>query len=168
MKTYSKIALLVFAVVAIAFALFIMKEASKPESSIIAGERDKLARSLDKDRATKDEDYSRDLEHKLQFLGYRLALAYITENKANEAIAVLDKMIQDEEAKSRSGRPRRSRSYFDEANYYDALIGAYQLKRDDARAIEAARTHDELMASAWELKRQEERGEGRSVGLNAQ
>lgn len=167
MKTYLKIALLVFAVVAIAFVLFIMKEASKPESSIIAGERDRLARSLDKDRAKKDEDYSRDLEHKLQFLGYRLALAYIGENKADEAIAVLDKMIQDEEAKSRSGRPRRSRSYFDEANYYDALIEAYQLKRDDARAIEAARTHDELMARAWELKRQEERGEGRSVGLNA-
>src|SRR5512142_2505209 len=104
MKTYLKIALLVFAVVAVAFALFIMKEASKPESSIIAGERDRLARSVDEDCAKKDEDYSRDLENELQFLGYRLALAYIAENKADEAIAVLDKMIQDEEAMSRSGR----------------------------------------------------------------
>jgi hypothetical protein len=168
MKTYVKIVALVFAVVAVAFTLFLLKEASQPESSIIAGERDRLSGSLDKDRAQKDENYARDHEDKLRFLSYRLALAYTAENKPDQAIAVLNKMIQDEEAKSRSGRPRRSRSYFDEAKYYDALIGAYQLKRDDASAIQAARIHDELRATALDLKREEERGEGRSVGLNAQ
>jgi hypothetical protein len=168
MKTSVKIAVLFFAAVVIALALFMLKEASKPESSIIAGERDKLARSLDKDRAQKDENYARNLDEKLRFLSYRLALAYTAEDKPDEAIAVLNIMIKDEEAKSPAGRSRRSRSYFDEAKYYDALIGAYQLKRNDARAIEAARIHDELLARASELKRQEEQGEGRSVGLNAQ
>lgn len=167
MKTSLKIAALFFAAVVIIFAVIILKEASKPESSIIAGERDKLAGSLDKDRAQKDENYVRDYEDKLRFLSYRLALAYTAEDKPDEAIAVLNGMIKDEEAKFSAGRPRRSRSYFEEAKYYDALIGAYQLKGDDARAIQAARTHDELLATASELKRQEERGEGRSVGLNA-
>jgi hypothetical protein len=167
MRTSVKITALFFVFVVVVFALFMLKEASKPESSIIAGERDKLVHSLDKDRVQKDENYARDLEDKLRFLGYRLALAYTAENKPDEAIAVLDKMIKDEEAKSRSGRPRRSRSFFDEAKYYDALIGAYELKRDDAGAYNAARIHDELLARALELKRQEERGEGKSVGLNA-
>ena len=167
MKTSVKIAAFFFAAVVLVFVLLILKEASKPESSIIAGERDKLARSLDKARAQKDENYARDHGDKLRFLSYRLALAYTTEDKPDEAIAVLNIMIKDEEAKSPAGRPRRSRSYFEEAKYYDALIGAYQLKRDDAKAVEAARVHDELLARASELKREEERGEGRSVGLNA-
>jgi hypothetical protein len=168
MKTPLKITALFFVVAVIAFALFLMKEASKPESSIIAAERDKLSRSLDKDRDQKDENYVRDLKNKQQFLSYRLALAYTAENKPDEAVAVLDKMIRDEEAKTPGGRPRRSRSYFDEARYYDALIRAYELKKDDTGAQKAARIHDELMARALEQKKQEERGEGKSVGMNAQ
>ena len=168
MKTPVKIAALFFVFAVIAFAVFLMKEASKPESSIITAERDKLARSLDKARAQKDENYIRDLKDKQQFLSYRLALAYTAENKPDEAVAVLEKMINDEEAKLTSGRPRRSRSYFDEARYYEALIRAYELKKDDAGAQKAARNHDELLARALEQKRQEERGEGKSVGMNAQ
>jgi hypothetical protein len=168
MKTPVKIGALFFVFVVIVFALFLLKEASKPESSIIAAERDNLARFLDKDRAQKDENYIRDLKDKQQFLGYRLALAYTAENKPDEAVAVLDKMIRDEEAKTPGGRPRRSRSYFDEARYYEALVRAYELKKDDAGAQKAARIHDELLARALEQKRQEERGEGKSVGMNAQ
>ena len=168
MKTPLKIAALFFVVAVIAFVLFLTKEASKPESSIIAAERDKLSRSLDKDRGQKDENYIRDLKDKRQFLSYRLALAYTAEHKPDEAVAVLDKMIKDEEANTPGDRPRRSRSYFDEAKYYEALISAYELKKDDAGAQKAARIHDELMARALEQKKQEERGEGKSVGLNAQ
>jgi hypothetical protein len=168
MKTPLKITALFFVVAVIAFALFLMKEASKPESSIIAAERDKLSRSLDKDRDQKDENYVRDLKNKQQFLSYRLALAYTAENKPDQAVAVLDKMIRDEEAKTPGGRPRRSRSYFDEARYYDALIRVYELKKDDTGAQKAARIHDELMSRALEQKKQEERGEGKSVGMNAQ
>jgi predicted Zn-dependent protease len=167
MKISLKIGALFIAAVVVAFTLFTLREASKPESAIIAAERDKLARSLDKDRAQKDQDYARDLHDKLQFLGYRLAVAYIAENKPNDAIVVLEKMIKDEEATSSVNRPRRSRSYFDEARYYEELIGAYELKGDDTDAIKAARLHDELQVRASELKRQEERDEGKSVGMNA-
>jgi predicted Zn-dependent protease len=168
MKVSVKIAALFFAAGVLALVLFLMKEAPKSESSIIAGERDKLARSLDKDRAQKDQDYVRDLDDKLGVLGYRLALAYIAEKKPDDAIGVLEKMIKDEEVKSPDNRPRRSRSYFDEARYYGALMRAYELKGDDGGTTKAAWFRDELQARALELKRQEEQGEGKSVGMKAQ
>lgn len=168
MKVSVKIVALFFAAGVIALVLFMMKETPKSESSIIAGERDKLARSLDKERAQKDQDYVRDLDDKLRFLGYRLALAYIAEKKPDDAIGVLEKMIKDEEVKSPGNRPRRSRSYFDEARYYGALMRAYELKGDVDGATKAARLHDELQSRASELKKQEDQSEGKSVGMKAQ
>jgi hypothetical protein len=169
MKFYMKIAaFLITAGVAI-FLVLMMKEASKSESLIIAGERKKLADSIDKNRAAKDPAYSRNVEEKLRFLDYRLAIAFNTEKRPDQAIAVLNKLISSEEAKSQHGLPRRARSYYNEAEYYEVLIESLEIKKDEAGVREAERNRDELQRMASGLKKLEERAEGRSVGLgNAQ
>ncbi len=166
MKFYLKMSALLITAGVVVFLVLMMKEASKSESVIIAGERKKLADSIDMNRAGMDPVYSRSIEEKLRFLDYRLAIALNAENKPGEAIVVLKKLISSEEAKSQRGLlPRRSRSYFNEAEYYEALIESLEIKKDDAGVKEAVRTRDELLRKASELKKQEEREEGRSVGL---
>ncbi len=168
MKTYLKTAAVLVIAGVIVLILFLMKEASSPESAIIGGERKKLADSIDKNRAENDPIYARQVEEKLQFLDYRQAIAYNSENKPDKAIAVLKSLISNEEAKPQRGITRRSRSYANEARYYEALAASFELKHDDDGAKKATRNREELLAKASELRKREEREEGRSVGLNAQ
>jgi hypothetical protein len=168
MKLYLKIAALFITAGVIIIVLLLIKEASKSESAIILGERKKLADSMDKNRAEKDPVYSRTMEDKLRFLDYRLAVAYNAENKPDEAIAVLRTLISSEEAKGQRGLPRRSRSYANEARYYEALIESFEIKKDEVGVEKAVQEREELLAKASELKKREEREEGHSVGLNAQ
>ncbi len=167
MKASLKIAALLI-VAGVVVLVLVLKEASKPESVIIAGERKKFADSIDKNRAGNEPIYARNIEEKLQFLDYRLAIAYNSENKPNEAIAVLKSLISNEEAKSQRGITRRSRSYANEARYYEALTASFELKHDEDGAKTAALKREELLTKASELRKREEREEGRSVGLNAQ
>ncbi len=168
MKASLKIAALFIFAGAVVLVLFLLREASKPESVIIADERKKLADSIDKNRAGNDPIYARNIEEKLQFLDYRQAIAYNSENKPDEAIAVLKSLISNEEAKSQRGITRRSRSYANEARYYEALATSFELKHDENGAKTAVLKRDELLAKAAELRKREELEEGRSVGLNAQ
>ncbi len=164
-KFYLKISALLITTGVAVFLVLMMKEASRPESVIIAGERKKLADSTDKDRAGKDPVYARNVDEKLRFLDYRLAVAFNTENKPDQAIALLKKLISSEEAKSKRGLPRRSRSYYNEAEYYEALIESLTIKKDEAGVNEAEQMRDKQQRKALELKKMEEREEGRSVGL---
>ncbi len=169
MKFYLKIAAFLITAGVVVFLVLMMKEASKSESLIIADERKKLADSIDKNRAEKDPVYARDVEEKLRFLDYRLAIAFNAEKRPDQAIAVLNKLISSEEAKSKHGLPRRARSYYNEAEYYEALIESLEIKKDEVGVQEAEQNRDELQRKALELKKLEERAEGRSVGLgNAQ
>jgi hypothetical protein len=168
MKLYLKIAALVITAGGVFLFLLLIKEASKPESAIILDERKKIADSMDKNRAEKDPIYSRTMETKLHFLDYRLAAAYNAENKPDAAIAVLRTLISSEEAKAQRDLPRRSRSYADEARYYEMLIESLEIKKDEAGVKKAVQEREELLVKASELEGREEREEGRSISHNAQ
>ncbi|HET6363781.1 MAG TPA: hypothetical protein VFG02_01925 [Nitrospirota bacterium] len=168
MRRYMR--LMVFSIVAVAilFFIYVLKQTSAPESAIIAKERDQIYSSRDKSRLEKDPLYARELQDKLQFLGARLAVAYNAENRPDEAIAILQQLISDEEAKGKTGILRRSRSYVNEAQYYEVLKESYDLKHDEDNAQKATKSREDLLAKAAELRIRESREEGKSVGLHAE
>lgn len=161
---------MVFFVIAVSilFFIYVVKQTSAPESNIIAKERDQIYASRDKSRLEKDPTYAREFQDKLQFLGYRLAVAYNAENRPDEAITVLKQLISDEEVKGKTGIFRRSRSYLNEAQYYEALKESYDLKHDEENAQKAAKSREDLLAKAADLRIRESREEGKSVGLHAE
>jgi len=165
------IRLIVFFIGAIAilfFIIFVVKRTSAPESIIIAKERDRIYASRDKTLMKKDPLYVRELQDKLQFLDYRLAVAYNAENRPDEAISVLQRLINDEEAKGGTGTPRRSRSYLNEAQYYEELKKSYDLKHEEDNSQKSTRSRESLMDKAAELRLRESREEGKSVGMYAE
>lgn len=167
MKMYLRIAALVLVAGVVAIVFYMMREASKSESRIIAEERGKIAAALDKARAGKDAAHARELEGKLHFLDYRMAVAYNSENKPDQAVIVLNRLIKEAQASVKPGESRKSRNYFDEAKYYDVLIAAYQMKHDTDAVKQASMYREDLFAKAMELKKLEDQKEGHSVGINA-
>jgi len=168
MKRYMRLMVFFIVAVAILFFIYVVKQTSAPESVIIAKERDQIYASRDKSRLEKDPLYARELQDKLQFLDNRLAVAYNAENRPDEAIAVLQQLISDEEVKGKTGILRRSRSYLNEAQYYEVLKESYDLKHDENNAQKAAKSREDLLAKAAELRIRESREEGKSVGLHAE
>jgi len=167
MKLYLRIATLVLIAGAMAIGLFAMREASKPESRIIADERGKTVAVLNVARMGKDEVHVRELENKIRFLDYQTAVAYNKESKPDEAIIILKKLITDEESRTKPNETRRSRSYFEQAKYYDVLIASFQLKNDREGEMQAEQLRAALFAKAMDLKKREEQLEGHSVDLHA-
>ena len=167
MKTYLRLAIFFSIAAVIVLAVHLVRRASTPESSIIATERNRMYASRDEERMEKDPIYAQALLSKLQFLDYRTAVAYNEENKPDAAISILDRLIKEEEGKGKNGTPRHSRSYQNEARWYEALERSYHLKQDEAGAKKAAEVRSELMARAQERKDVERRGEGRQVGRSA-
>ncbi len=163
MKTIVKLGLLFIITAVVVFAVYIVRQASSPESAIIAGERDSLAAQQDTDRMEKDPIYAIDSENKLSMLDFRLAEAYNREKKPEQAILVLQRLIGEEEAKGRRGIPRQSRSYLKQARYYETLHESYNLKGDQAAGMKALSTREQLMAKATALRKSETTEEGRSV-----
>ena len=167
MKQYRKLVIFFASAAAIVLVVFLARTLLSPMSAMIAKERDKLARSLDRNRAGKDPAYAREMEEALQRMDYRLALAYNREEKPDKAIEVLRKLIDGEEAKEKSGIQRHSRSFFDEARWFEALAESCELKNDAVGAGAARKSRGELTAKGEELAKQETRGEGTSVRLKA-
>jgi len=165
MKQYLRIVVLFVVAVVLLLVFTVFRKASAPESSIIAGEKKKIEASLDKNR-TKDPIYAAGVQEKLRLLDYRIAVAYNKENKPDDAITVLQKLIAQEESKSAGAR--RSASYEKEANYYEALQAAYALKHDDAGAERANDRRRQAAARAEEAKKKERLEDGRSVGINGE
>ena len=164
MKTYVKIAILSVVVVLIMLAVYTMRRVSAPESAIIAHERDAIYAARDKNRLEKDETYAVEMRDRLQFLDLRTAVAYIAENNPDAAIAVIQKLIAEEEAQAKSGVARRSRSYVNEMRFYETLENAYELKKDEAGARKAMEAYDALLQKAAEARKRESREEGKHVG----
>ena len=164
MKTYMKITILFVVVALIVFAVYAMRRVSAPESAIIAHERDAMYAARDKNRMEKDENYAVEIRDRLQFLDQRIAAAYIAENNPDAAIAVIQKLIFEEEVHAKIGTARRSRSYVNEMHFYEALQNAYELKKDDAGAQEAKEAYDALQLKAAEAKKRESMEEGKHVG----
>jgi hypothetical protein len=168
MRKYARLIVFFIVAVSILFFIYMVKQTTTPESVIITKERDEIYASRDKSRLEKDPLYARELQDKLQFLGYRLAVAYNAENRPDESIALLQRLISDEEVKGKTGILRRSRSYLNEAQYYEVLKESYDLKHDEDNAQKAAKNREDLLSRAAELRIRESRGEGKSVGLHAE
>ncbi len=162
MKPHIKIIAFFILVAAVFLVLFLIKEPSKPESAIIAAERADLAHSKDNTRAKQDPLYAAILESQLRFLDYRLAVAYNSENRPDDAIAVLQRIIK-EESQLKEGVLRRSRSYTEEAHYYEALVASYELKKDPDAAEKAMQSRGELLTKAAEARKIEDLSEGKSI-----
>jgi predicted Zn-dependent protease len=164
LKPFIKIAALFIVAAVVLLVLFLMRESTKPESDIIAAERADLARLKDNKRAEQDPVYAASLESKLRFLDYRQAVAYNSENRPDNAIAVLRRIIS-EESQKKDGMPRRSRSYTAEAQYYEALATSYELKKDPDEAKKAMQSREELLARAAETRKIEDLAEGKSINM---
>ena len=167
MKIYLRLTILVAVFAAILLAVYLVRQAAVPQSAIIAKERNTLYASRDKERMANDPIYAGELEDKLALLDYWMAVAYNGENKPDQAIAILQRLINDEEARGKGGMPRRSRSYMHEANYYEALKGSFELKQEAAEVNKALDRYTQLKIKAAELKKLESREDGKSVGSPA-
>lgn len=168
MKQYGRIVGLVAVVIVLVLVFYVFRQASVPESTIIAREKKRVAASVDKDRIGKDEVFAADHRDKMAFLDLQQAEAFLKENKPDEAAAVLRKLIADEQGKSKGPIPRRSASYLQEARYFEVLQRVYMQKHDDAGAERAAEQRNQITARAETLRRSERLGEGRSVGVNGE
>lgn len=163
MKRYLRPVIFFAIAAAIILGVYLSQTALAPMSSMIAKERSGLARSRDEVRAGKDPAYARSIEEKLHILGYRLAMAYNAENKPDKAIAVLQQLIDEERAKEKSGVQRNSRSYLNEARYYEAMAESYDLKKDENSANMARNDRIKLLGKASEMRKQESKEEGRTM-----
>ena len=164
MKIYLRIAVFVILAVVVLAIVYAVRQTSAPESAIIARERDRVYAGRDKARMEKDATYALGLQDKLRFLDYSQANAYNAENKPDEAIAILERLIRDEESKGQQEASRRSRSYLNEARYYEALEASFDTKHDEAGVKKAKERRLFLMARAAELEKQESVEEGKRVG----
>ncbi len=167
MKTYLRLIILFAVAAAALLVVYLVRRATEPQSAIIARERDRVYAARDVDRMKNDAVYAAKVEDTLAFLDYRLAVACNAENKPDRAIDILQRLIGDEEAREKGGIPRRSRSYLQEANYYEALKESFALTHDEAEANKALDRYTQLMTKAMESRKLESREEGRSVGSPA-
>jgi FtsZ-interacting cell division protein ZipA len=164
MKSYLRFTVLFAGVAVVLLVLYLARQATEPESAIIAREKDRVFASRDKDRMQKDPVYAGEIEERMEFLDYQTAAAYNAEHNPDKAIPILQRLIDDEEAREKAGTPRRSRSYMKEADYYEALQGAYELKQDEAAASRALDRRTQLRTKAAELRKKENKEEGKYVG----
>jgi len=164
-RSYLKIAALFIGVVAVVLVLYVIKETSKPESGIIAEERARFARSKDNSRARQDLLYATSFENKLRFIDYRLAVAYNSENRPDDAIAILERIIK-EESQEKNGIPLRSQSYAAAAIYYEALARSYELKQNPDNMKKAMQSREEMLSTAEELRKKEDLEEGKLLNTN--
>jgi hypothetical protein len=167
-KTYLRFIVLFVVAAAILFVIYLVRQATEPQSALIARERNRVYVSRDNDRMKNDPAYAGYLVDQLAFLDHRLAVAYNEENHPDKAIAILRRLIDDEEAKEKGGLRRRSLSYTNEANYFETLQASFDLKHDEAEVIKALDRRIQLMAKARELGRTEKSEEGKFVGTQSE
>ncbi len=167
MKTYLRITVLFVVAVGILFVIYLAKRATEPQSAMIIRERDRVYAAQDKDRMKNDPVYAAEIQDRLAFLDYRTSLAYNDEKQPDKAIAILQRLIEDEEAKEKGGIRRNARSHANEADYYEALQTSFELKHDEAQANKALDRRTQLMSEARKLERLENREEGKYVGPSA-
>ena len=167
MKGYLRLIVFFFTAAAILIVIYLARQATEPQSAIFARERNRFYASRDKDRMSTDPVYAGEVRDRAAFLDYRLAVAYNTEHKPDQAIEILQRLINEEEAREKGGLPRRSRSYMREADYFEALKESFELKNDAAGVNRALDRYTRLRTKALELRRLENREDGRHVGAPA-
>jgi hypothetical protein len=165
MKNNVRLVVLFVVAIGLVIVYALAQQAAAPESAIISRERSKMIADVDKARASQDSVYAAEIREKASFLDYRMALAFLKENNPDSAIPVLQKLIQDEETSSNS--PRRFHSFQREADYYQALATAYDLKHDAPASGKADEARTRLLAEGQEAKGRERQEEGRWVGKSS-
>ncbi len=168
MRKYLRLMVFFAVVVVILVAVNMVRQTTAPESVIIARERDKMQDSRDKQRLEGDPLYVRQFQDKIHFLEYRLAIAYNAENRPDEAIAILQRLIGDEESQRKTADVRLPQSYLNEAQYYEVMKESYDIKHDGDKAQKAAKSREDLLVTAAELRERESKEEGKSVGLRGE
>jgi tetratricopeptide (TPR) repeat protein len=167
MKSYLRLIVFFGVAVSLLIVVSLVRQTTEPQSSIIDRERNRVYASRDEGRMKSDPVYASGFREKAAFLDYRLAIAYNAENKPDKALVVLQRLINDEEAKEKDAIPRRSRSYMKEADYYEALKEAFELRHDMAGVNKALDQYARLRTKALELRILEGREDGRYVGAPA-
>jgi len=167
MKNYVRLIVLFIIVAGLVIVLNAAKQATAPESAIIAKERARLTASFDRAKAGSDPVYAAEFRDRAGFLAYGMAAALIKEGDPDHAIPVVRKLIEQEEA-SDIGGSRRFRSFQREAGYYDTLVQAYVLKHDAPAVQKALEARAGLLARAEEARRKERQEEGRWVGRSGE
>lgn len=163
MKRYGRIILLFAAAIVIVGITYVVRAITEPVSSMIAKERDRLARSSWEEGEGKDPGAAARLRAKLEALDFQLAVAYNAEGRAGKAAAVLEGLIKAEQAKGAPGGTRNSRSFRNEARYYETMIESCVQMEDDACAERALHRRLDALSRAEEQKRREMLGEGRNI-----
>ncbi len=167
MKFHVRVVVFVAVAAAIWLAIYLARHATGSLSDTVAGERARVSATLDQDRMKRDPVYASAVREELAMLDYRLAVALTAEHKPDRAIDILQRLISEEDSSGKGGIPRRSRSYMREADYYEALKEAFELKNDAAEVNKALDRYAQLRTKALELRRIESSEEGRYVGQPA-
>jgi len=167
MKQYIRLIALFVIVAGLVIVFYAARQATAPESAIIAQERDRWTAGFDEVRAGRDPVYATEFQNRAAFLEYRVALALIKEGDPDRAIPVLQKLIEQEEASAQGGS-RRFRSLQKEASYYEALAQAYELKHDAGSVQQAVEARSAVLARADDAKRKERQEEGKWVGRSGE
>jgi hypothetical protein len=111
MERYRRIILLFAAAIVVVGITYVVRVVTEPVSSMIAKERDKLARSSWEESEGKDPGAAAKLKAKLEALDFQLAAAYHAEGRAEKAAVVLEGLIKSEQAKgSQAGQGARKAS----------------------------------------------------------
>lgn len=163
MRRYRRIILLFAAAVAVIGITHVVRVLTEPVSSLIAKERDKLARSSWEEGEEKGSAAAERLRARLELLDVQLAAAYNEEGRPAKAVAVLENLIKAEKAKGAPDGTRSSRSFRNEARYHEMMIAACVQLKDDVCAERALHRRLDALSRAEDRKRLEMLGEGRSI-----
>ncbi|HWR73283.1 MAG TPA: hypothetical protein VN604_08935 [Nitrospirota bacterium] len=162
MKRYGRIILLFATAIVVVVITYVVRVVTEPVSSMIAKERDRLARSSWEEDEEGDPGAAAKLRAKLEALDFQLAVAYNAEGRAGKAAAVLEGLIKAEQAKGGPGGTRSAQSFRNEARYYETMTeSCVQMK--DACAERARHRRLDALSRAEEQKRREMLGEGRNI-----
>ena len=164
MERYRRIILLFAAAIVVVGIISVVRTITEPVSSMIAKERDRLARSSWEEDEGKEPGAAAKLRAKLEALDFQLAVAYNAESKGDKAAAVLESLIKAEQAKGAQSGTRSAQGFRNEARYYETMIESCVQMKDDACAERARHRRLDALSRAEDQKRREMFGEGRSIG----
>ncbi len=164
MRRYWRVILLFAVAIVVVGITYVVRVITEPASSMIARERDRLARSSWKSDEGKDPGAAARLRTKLETLDFALAVAYNAEDRADKAASVLEGLIKAEQAKGAPGGTRSPQSFRNEARYYETMIESCVTMKDEACAERARHRRLDALSRAEDQKRREMLGEGRSIG----
>ncbi len=149
---------LAFLVLAIVGAGYFWFQKAVPKSERLYGKFAKFTISLERDRYATDLSYRDTFDRELQDLQDALAAAYLNEKKPDEALVLLDTLIENANSpRYEHGNrvPRNSAQAGLVADYYKMLSDAYGMKNDWKGRGQAMKMSMRYRAEAEQLRKRE-------------